>query len=245
MLRPGTTTTVCTETCWCCVASAVLTSTRTISPVGSDSNVTAALKQSVMSQQALPSAARYGAIHWRCGTCALHPTTHHMAVRHSNTMSLAMPHGRGHPRVLSCIMHCPVVGNLSRVLCTRVLSRQRYNGHDTTTKRVLFMAFALSEKSWELGFTVGHDQKPRERSLPARNQTRLLQEVARAKKRCGLSETTPVVSCYAAGREGFWQHRFLQAQGITNAVVDSSAIEINRRQRSGQERCIGRAQVKV
>ena len=40
-----------------------------------------------------------------------------------------------------------------------------------------------------------------------------------------------MVSCYEAGREGFWLHRFLQAQGITNHVVDSSAIEVNRRQR--------------
>jgi hypothetical protein len=28
-----------------------------------------------------------------------------------------------------------------------------------------------------------------------------------------------MVSCYEAGREGFWLHRFLQAQGIINAVV--------------------------
>jgi transposase len=40
-----------------------------------------------------------------------------------------------------------------------------------------------------------------------------------------------VVSCYEAGREGFWLHRFLQAQGITNSVVDSSSIEVNRRKR--------------
>ena len=40
-----------------------------------------------------------------------------------------------------------------------------------------------------------------------------------------------MVSCYEAGREGFWLHRFLQAQGITNQVVDSSSIEVNRRKR--------------
>ena len=40
-----------------------------------------------------------------------------------------------------------------------------------------------------------------------------------------------MVSCYEAGREGCWLHRFLQAQGITNHVVDSSSIEVNRRQR--------------
>jgi transposase len=60
---------------------------------------------------------------------------------------------------------------------------------------------------------------------------RVLQEVAQAKQRFGLPDTTPVVSCYEAGREGFWLHRFLQAQGITNHVVDSSSIEVNRRRR--------------
>jgi transposase len=106
-----------------------------------------------------------------------------------------------------------------------------HNGHDTTTERVLFVAFELREKTWKLGFTIGHGQKPRERTVVARHQARLLQEVAQAKKRFGLPETAPVVSCYEAGREGFWLHRFLQAQGITNSVVDSSSIEVNRRKR--------------
>jgi transposase len=59
----------------------------------------------------------------------------------------------------------------------------------------------------------------------------LLHEIAQAKKRFGLPDTAPVVGCYEAGREGFWLHRFLQAQGITNHVVDSSSIEVNRRKR--------------
>jgi transposase len=106
-----------------------------------------------------------------------------------------------------------------------------HNAHDTTTERVLFMAFELSEKTWKLGFTTGHGQKPRERAVAARNQARVLQEVVQAKKRFGLPESAPVVSCYEAGREGFWLHRFIQAQGITNHVVDSSSIEVNRRRR--------------
>jgi transposase len=96
---------------------------------------------------------------------------------------------------------------------------------------VLFLAFELSEKTWKLGFTTGHGQQPRERSIPARHQARLLHEVGQAKRRFGLPETAPVVSCYEAGREGFWLHRFLQAHGITNHVVDSSSIEVNRRKR--------------
>ncbi len=106
-----------------------------------------------------------------------------------------------------------------------------HNGHDTTPERVLFVAFELSEKTWKLGFTTGHGQKPRERTVTARHHEHVLNEIAQAKRRLGLPETAPVVSGYEAGREGFWLHRFLQAQGITNHVVDSSAIEVNRRRR--------------
>ena len=102
---------------------------------------------------------------------------------------------------------------------------------ENTTAGTLFVAFELSEKTWKLGFTTGHGQKPRERTVPARHQERVLEEIAHAKRRLGLPDTAPVVSCYEAGREGFWLQRFLQAHGITNQVVDSSAIEVNRRRR--------------
>src|SRR5215471_9487083 len=106
-----------------------------------------------------------------------------------------------------------------------------YNGQENTTEATLFVAFELSEKNWKLGFTTGAGQKPRERGMTARHQERMLDEIAQAQRRFGLPETTPVVSCYEAGREGFWLQRFLLAHGITNHVVDSSAIEVSRRQR--------------
>jgi transposase len=59
----------------------------------------------------------------------------------------------------------------------------------------------------------------------------VLREIERAKERFGLAEGGRVVSCYEAGRDGFWLHRFLAAHGIENRVVDSSSIEVNRRQR--------------
>ena len=105
------------------------------------------------------------------------------------------------------------------------------NTQAETSEGPLFMSFELSEKTWKLGFTTGPGQKPRERNVTAREQERVLDEIAQAKRRLGLPETAPVVSCYEAGREGFWLHRFLEAHGITNHVVDSSAIEVSRRQR--------------
>jgi len=102
---------------------------------------------------------------------------------------------------------------------------------ENTIEATLFVAFELSEKTWKLGFTTGHGQKPRERTVTARQQERVLDEIVQAKRRLGLPETATVVSCYEAGREGFWLHRFLQGHGITNHVVDSSSIEVNRRRR--------------
>jgi transposase len=110
-------------------------------------------------------------------------------------------------------------------------THNEYYAETHAPEPVLFLAFELSEKTWKLGFTTGYGQQPRERSIAARHQARLLQEVAQAKRRFGLPETAPVVSCYEAGREGFWLHRFVQAHGITNSVVDSSSIEVNRRKR--------------
>jgi len=106
-----------------------------------------------------------------------------------------------------------------------------HTDHDTIPERVLCVAFALRETSWKLGLTTGHGHKPRERSMAARHRAGGLQEIAPAKKRCGLPESASVVSCDEAGREGCWLHRFLQAQGIRNHGGDSASIEVNRRKR--------------
>jgi transposase len=95
----------------------------------------------------------------------------------------------------------------------------------------LLLAFELGQRSWKLGFTVGMGQRPRIRQIPAGAVSALATEIERAKKRLGLSSDAPVTSCYEAGRDGFWLHRYLVAQGITNCVVDSSSIEVNRRAR--------------
>jgi transposase len=95
----------------------------------------------------------------------------------------------------------------------------------------LFLAFELGKDKWKLGFTIGVAQLPRERTISAGDVARLQQEIARAKQRFGLPADAPVVSCYEAGRDGFWLHRCLRAHGITNHVIDSASIEVNRRQR--------------
>lgn len=101
----------------------------------------------------------------------------------------------------------------------------------TTHRPTLFLAFELSTSTWKLGFTTGSAQRPRERSVSARDIPAVLTEIGRAKERFGLPADARVVSCYEAGRDGFWLHRCLVAQGVEHVVVDSSSIEVQRRQR--------------
>jgi transposase len=59
----------------------------------------------------------------------------------------------------------------------------------------------------------------------------LVEAIGKAKANFHLSPEARVVSCYEAGRDGFWLHRYLVSLGIENQVVDSSSIETNRRER--------------
>ena len=99
---------------------------------------------------------------------------------------------------------------------------------------VLYIAFELSDANWKLGFTTGTGRRPRQRNIKARDLDALQEEIRRTKKRFEMSEATRVVSCYEAGRDGFWLHRYLVEQGIENLVVDSSSIQVNRRARQAK-----------
>ena len=95
----------------------------------------------------------------------------------------------------------------------------------------LLMAMELGRRQWKLGFTTGVGQRSRRRTMAMDAWRRLPDEIAAAKARFGLPADTPVTSCYEAGQEGFWVHRYLTTIGVANLVVDSSSIEVNRRKR--------------
>jgi len=98
------------------------------------------------------------------------------------------------------------------------------------TDRRLYIAFELAQRHWRLAFSdaVG---RPRLVTLEAGNQVAVKEAIAKARAHFGLDEAVPVVSCYEAGRDGFWLHRWLLECGVENLLVDSGSIEVNRRQR--------------
>ena len=95
----------------------------------------------------------------------------------------------------------------------------------------LYLAFELGNSEWKLAMTTSIDRAALVRTMPARTLKTLEAEIARAKTHFGLPETAPVRSCYEAGRDGFWLHRYLVSRGVGNRIVDSASIEVNRRRR--------------
>ena len=104
-----------------------------------------------------------------------------------------------------------------------------YKTNDTTVSSNLYLAFELSNTEWKLGFTIGMGQAARIKVLKARNLEGLKREINLAKERFGLPKGTTVYSCYEAGRDGMWLHRYLESTGVNNLVVDSASIEVSRR----------------
>jgi transposase len=95
----------------------------------------------------------------------------------------------------------------------------------------LYVAVELSAQEWLLTMSTGPDRRRERARLQPGDREALTRAIVRAKTRVGLASDAAVRSCYEAGRDGCWPHRFLSACGVTNLVVDSSSIEVPRRAR--------------
>lgn len=104
------------------------------------------------------------------------------------------------------------------------LSTQAYR-----EESVLYMVLELGDKRWRLVFS--HGEKQRAKTVEALDRAQVCEQIATTKQRLKLGPDCPVVSCYEAGWEGFWLHRWLGSQGIINYVVDSASIEVKRQAR--------------
>ena len=100
----------------------------------------------------------------------------------------------------------------------------------------LHLAFELSHKKWKLGFSDGRCVRARIRTIEARQLQALAEEIEQAKRHFGLEGPVSIVSCYEAGREGFWVHRALMANGVDNIIVDAASIDVQRRKRAQTDR---------
>ena len=103
-------------------------------------------------------------------------------------------------------------------------------GKDTASQGELFVSFELADKTWKLSLSDGR-RGPSRYTVDAGDTVAVLECLTKARTRCGLSAQCKVHSCYEAGRDGWWLHRWLVEQGIDNIVVDAASIEVSRRAR--------------
>lgn len=101
----------------------------------------------------------------------------------------------------------------------------------SVSEAVLYVAFELAKKQWKLALTSGFGVTPLVRNVASGDLRAVERVLAQALVRLGVPAAASVVSCYEAGRDGFWIHRALTQLGVTNRVVDSASIEVNRRKR--------------
>ena len=96
-----------------------------------------------------------------------------------------------------------------------------------------FMAIELSKTSWVVGMLTPLSNKISLRSIPCGAVEKLMAIVDQTTNRVIQATGGPVqvVSCYEAGYDGFWLHRFLAGHRIINHVLDAASLLVNRKAR--------------
>ena len=101
----------------------------------------------------------------------------------------------------------------------------------STIDSTLYVALELSSNRWKLAFAATRCSGIRVKNMAAGDLDALEREIRLAKENRHLREDAPVQTCYEAGRDGHWLHRALLAAGISNFVIESSCLEVDRRQK--------------
>ena len=101
----------------------------------------------------------------------------------------------------------------------------------SVSEPTLSVAFEVGKKEWQLAMTSGFGVDPWVRTVVSGDLPAVAGALRQGRMRFALPAQARVVSCYEAGRDGFWIHRALTQLGLDNRVVDSASIEVNRRAR--------------
>src|SRR5215216_7453854 len=96
----------------------------------------------------------------------------------------------------------------------------------------VYVAFELSKSKWQLGvLTPGWEKMSRYR-IEGGDLTAVSSVLGRARAKAEqLGKPVRILSCYEAGLDGHWLHRWLWDNGVVNYTIDASSIEVNRRAR--------------
>ncbi len=97
----------------------------------------------------------------------------------------------------------------------------------------IYVAIELSKKSWLVGIQDPMSKKISQHKLDPGDAEGLVALIGRKRQALAhkLGKEVRVLSCYEAGYDGFWLHRFLEAAGIDNHVLDPASLPVKRRAR--------------
>lgn len=99
---------------------------------------------------------------------------------------------------------------------------------------IIYAAIELSSTKWLLAIQTPDRQKVSHHQMPAGDSAKLIAHLEQARSRV-QQETdalVAVMTCYEAGRDGFWVHRVLRENGIDNQVVDPASLLTDQKKKS-------------
>ena len=96
----------------------------------------------------------------------------------------------------------------------------------------VYLAFELSKSKWKLGVLLPGSQKLSRYTIQGGDLAALAGRLADMRRKAAMGgRPVRILSCYEAGLDGHWLHRWLTQQGAVNHEIDPSSIEVNRRAR--------------
>jgi transposase len=99
---------------------------------------------------------------------------------------------------------------------------------------IVHVVFELSKAKWKLGVQLPGSPKLSRYTIAGGDLAALSKLLAAARVRVERSsgKAVRILSCYEAGYDGHWLHRWLTDHGVTNYEIDPSSIEVSRRARN-------------
>jgi transposase len=96
----------------------------------------------------------------------------------------------------------------------------------------VYVAFELSKAKWHLGVILPGSQKLSRFRIDGGDLAALSAQLATWRaKAASTGKPVRIISCYEAGYDGHWLHRWLTSEGVINYVIDPASVQVNRRAR--------------
>jgi transposase len=106
------------------------------------------------------------------------------------------------------------------------------------------VVFELAKAKWLVGVLLPGAAKESRYQIAGGDMKALSEILARARAKAEqLGKPARILSCYEAGFDGHWLHRWLSDNGVTSYQVDASSIEVSRRRRRAKTDKIDLAQL--